>query len=386
MHCAADRAAACAAACAGARCLVRRYGRQIGACMVSACLVTALAACSPAGGPRHPGQASGSRPGPFARGRIVLVPGASGGFLALPAAQGFNGRPKIAVPPVPPATSGQAINLPLNAYAAVSSVQQTTLSEAQSLLTQMCMTSRGFVYTSLTTSTQDQALLQSIEYGFGITSLADAAADGYRQPVASSPQSPAPFLGGFTSFTELKQHAALVVALLGFAPGIRIGPIRQPGCLTVANNEIYRPGSTGLGDPVPVIAQQASTWTQTDPRILAADADWSKCMAQRGYHFANPQQAADHRWPSKPTAAETATAVADVSCKLRVNLANTWLTVEAAYQTALIGQNIATLANLQASFKSALNRVEALLASPADEAPALPGAPHRLLPPAQPSG
>ena len=56
-----------------------------------------------------------------------------------------------------------------------------------------------------------------------------------------------------------------------------------------------------------------------------------------------------------------------------MNLTNTWLTVEAAYQTALIGQNIATLANLQASFQGALNRVEALLASPAGLRPAEAG-------------
>jgi hypothetical protein len=58
-----------------------------------------------------------------------------------------------------------------------------------------------------------------------------------------------------------------------------------------------------------------------------------------------------------------------VTCKLQVNLINTWLTVEAAYQTALIGQNMGTLANLQASFQGALNRVEALLASPAEPTP-----------------
>ncbi len=88
-------------------------------------------------------------------------------------------------------------------------------------------------------------------------------------------------------------------------------------------------------------------------------------MAQRGYHYGSPQQAAQHNWPASPTAAETATAVADVSCRQHVNLTNTWLTVEAAYQNALIGQNIATLANLQASFQRVLNRVEALLASTA---------------------
>jgi hypothetical protein len=373
--------------CAADRPLMRRpvsRSRQIAACLLSACVI---AACSSGAG--HSGRA---RSGPFAHGRFVVVPGPGGGFLAVPAAAGINGRPKITVPPIPSEASGQAISLPLNSYAAVSGLQQTVLAEAQILLTQKCMAARGFVYTSQTTPSQEQALLQGIEYGFNgpfgranwlTISLSDASTYGYGQPAAaSSPPQIGVFLGGFSSFNDLKQHAALAVALLGFAPGVSIGPVREPGCLNIANNEIYRPGSSQLGDPVPAIAEQASMWTQTDPRVVAVTAAWSRCMARRGYRYASPQQAAGHNWPKNPTAAETATAVADVTCKQRVNLANTWLTVEAAYQTALIGQNIGTLANLQASFQSALNRVEALLASPAGAAPAGGGGRgHSLVPP-----
>lgn len=161
----------------------------------------------------------------------------------------------------------------------------------------------------------------------------------------------------------------MVTALLGFAPGVRIGRVRQEGCLNLANNEIYRPGSIQLGDPVPSIAQQAGVWTQTDPRVLAVNAAWSRCMARRGYRYSSPEQPEARNWPTTPTTTETATAVADVTCKQHVNLSNTWLTVEAAYQTALIGQNLATLANLQASFQGALKRVEGLLASSASTRP-----------------
>ena len=389
MHCAADRT--------GRRCLVSRHDRHLAACLLRACLLSAcllsacllsgclLTACSAASS----GQSGHVRPGPFARGRLVIVPGPGGGFLAVPAAPGFNGRPKITVPPIPAATSGQTISLPLNSYADVSGLQQTVLAEAQSLLTQKCMAARGFVYTGQATPTQEQALLQGIEYGFNgsaaranwlIISLSDASTYGYGQPAAASGPPPGGlFLGGFSSFNALSQHPALAAALLGFAPGVRIGPVPQEGCLTLANNEIYRPGSNQLGDPVPAIAQQASLFTQTDPRVIAVNAAWSRCMAQRGYHYASPQQAAGHNWPTTPTAAETETAVADVTCKQQVNLTNTWLTVEAAYQTALIGQDLATLANLQAGFQSALKRAEALLASPAVPAPGplVPGAGSR---------
>jgi hypothetical protein len=50
-----------------------------------------------------------------------------------------------------------------------------------------------------------------------------------------------------------------------------------------------------------------------------------------------------------------------VTCKAQTNLTNTWLTVEAAYQLALISQNLTALAQLQTSFQSLLQRAEALV-------------------------
>ncbi|MGO9082380.1 MAG: hypothetical protein ACLQDY_25690, partial [Streptosporangiaceae bacterium] len=57
----------------------------------------------------------------------------------------------------------------------------------------------------------------------------------------------------------------------------------------------------------------------------------------------------------------------------RVNFVNTWLTVEAAYQQALISQNLTELARLQASFGRLLQRAETVLRGPA--ALTLPSAP-----------
>ena len=349
MRCAADRA--------GRACLVSRCG-AIAVCLLGVCV---LAACSSAGNARHSGHAG----------------------LSFPGIAGSTGRPKIIVPPIPSATSGETISLPLNSYEDVAGLQQTVLAEAQALLTQRCMAARGFVYTSQAapTPTQEEALLQGIEYGWDVSvtralwltiSLSDARTYGYGQPAAASGAPPGGvYFGGGISFNDLnRKPPAWDVALLGFAPGARIGRIRQVGCLNLVNNEIYRPGGFQLGYEVPGIAQQAMLWTQTDPRVVAVDAAWSRCMARQGYHYGSPLQPAQHNWPTSPTAAETATAVADVTCKQHVNLTNTWLTVEAAYQNALIGQNIATLSNLQASFQRVLNRVEGLLAGTAGQQPA----------------
>ncbi len=53
--------------------------------------------------------------------------------------------------------------------------------------------------------------------------------------------------------------------------------------------------------------------------------------------------------------------MADVSCKTQTNLPNTWLTVEAAYQSALIAQNLTVLSQLQANFQGLLQRAEGML-------------------------
>jgi hypothetical protein len=345
----------------------RRLCGRITACLAAACL---LAACS---SPGKPGRSSEWRGrgthGPISA--LIPIRGPGGGFLVLAGTSGSGGRPKITVPPIPPANSNKPIDLPLNSYADVAILQQTVLTEADTLLAEQCMAARGFVYVAQATGSQDQAILQSTEYGFGVSSLADADTYGYGQPKSlASQEAGNAFLGGFASFEDLAhQPPAWTVALLGFAPGARIGRYSREGCLQQANSELYGSGGDGISDPVPSIAIQAGTWTLSDPRVLAVDAAWSRCMAPRGYKYRNPQQAADRNWPNTPTEVEAATAVADVSCKLEVNFTNTWLTVEAAYQTALLGQNLVALADLQSSFQKMLQRAEHLLTGSASPVP-----------------
>ena len=151
----------------------------------------------------------------------------------------------------------------------------------------------------------------------------------------------------------------------GLGPGGGAGPPRQMGCFQQAASEIYgRLGGNPTPDPVPGIAAQANQWTQHDPHVLAVERAWSACMARHGYSYHTPLQSQQHGWPSTPTTGEVAIAVADVSCKARTNLPNTWLTVEAAYQRALIAQNLTVLSQLQANFQGLLQRAEGMLGQP----------------------
>jgi hypothetical protein len=324
-------------------------------------LVCMAAGCS-SGHTRHRPH---PRPGFFGGGGAFVVGGVLVG-AGLPG--GKSGRPQITVPPIPPASSTQAITMPLDVYEQVESQEQDALSEAETLLTEQCMTARGFSYPAPASPNNGYQTLQAIEQDpFGLVSMSRAETFGYAQPKGSGGQGGPGFFGfvGGGIFASALNHRgpAYTMALFGFAPGAGGGgPGHQVGCFQQGYNEVFgRLGGNPNPDPVPGIAVQASQWAQTNPRVLAVDRAWSRCMAKRGYTFRNPQQAQQHHWPSAPTTVEVATAVADVSCKTQTNLPNTWLTIEAAYQRALVGQNLTVLSELQANFQGLLQRAEAQL-------------------------
>ena len=325
-------------------------------------------------------------PGRGPRPVFLIAPGGIAGVFAGGVAQlagtgpgGTGARPRISVGPIPPASSAQTITMPLNSYEQVASQQQDALQAASDLLVQRCMTSRGFSYQAAAQPGAGAAALQSVEEGYGVTSMSQAQVYGYGQPTAGPGAGPGPGAGaGPPVFVQQQQRhgSAWTSALLGEVVGARAGSSQRPGCLESAATELYGPaGSDANPDPVPLLTLQAAQWTQSDPRILAAERDWSRCMAGRGFTFSAPADAQGRNWPSTPTPAEIATAEADVSCKLATNLTNTWLTVEAAYQRSLTEQNLGALSALQHNFGVLLRRADTLLQIPFAD----PGAP--VIPP-----
>jgi hypothetical protein len=343
------------------------------AALAAACL---LAACTGApGGAGHHARSSLFPPGRRARffaPRVVILGGAGAGgspvfFIG---AGGGGSRPKITVPPIPPANSSLTIAMPLEAYQAISTQQQETLADASTLLIQHCMAARGFQDTnSASPPFSSVATLEQVEAsGAGLTSIAQARTFGFARPKGAGSGPSGPQIIGFVSAAgfgqSLKAGRAYAEALFGFGPGTGTGPGGHLGCLQQASKAVYG-AQVGepVPDPVPQIAEQAASFTQTDPRIRAVLRAWSACMARHFYHYASPSQVEGHHWRTPPNRAEIATAVADVTCKAQVNLLNTWLAVEAAYQQALIGQNLATLSQLQANFAPLLRRADAALAA-----------------------
>jgi hypothetical protein len=345
------------------------------AALAAACLV---AGCTGApGGTGHHARSPlfppGRRPR-FSAPRVVILGGggAAGGgpVIFIGAGGGGGSRPKITVPPIPSANSSLTVAMPLEAYQAISTQQQEALADASNVLVQHCMAARGFEDTrSASPPFSSVATLGQVEAdGAGLTSLTQARTFGFAHPKSTGSAPSGPQIIGFVSAAgfgqSLKAGQAYAEALFGFGPGFRAGPGGHLGCLQQAGKEVYGAlVGEPVPDPVPQIAEQAASFTQTDPRIRAVTRAWSKCMARHYYHYASPSQVEGHRWRTPPNRAEIATAVADVTCKTQTNLLNTWLAVEAAYQQALIGQNLVTLSQLQANFAPLLRRADAALAA-----------------------
>jgi hypothetical protein len=341
----------CAASSPAARC-----GASLAAALAA---VAVLAGCTGGGGHPPAGaqrRTEGSGGGVHA---LVVLPSTDGGPDAVVGISSSAGsRPRISVPRIAPASSASSITMPLDAYEQISIQQQGILNDAVVLLTQQCMAARGFVYTAQAQGSDSLASIQEIENtGLGLTSLTQAQTYGYRTSQSHSGQLSTGPVGSAAEpnlGSAIKQHGT------GWADALdRPGRGSSAGCLVIALSQLEGPGQTDLAVG---LAYQAEQWTRTDPRLGAASQAWSRCMARRGLTYSSPLAAAQHRWPKLPSRTEIATAIADVTCKTQANLVNTWQTVNAAYQQALVNRNPIQLAEAQASFASALRRAENLLA------------------------
>lgn len=80
-----------------------------------------------------------------------------------------------------------------------------------------------------------------------------------------------------------------------------------------------------------------------EPAVVEVFAAWSACMADRGFDYPTPvEAAADPRWESGgdgPSAAEVEAATADVACKGEASVVETWRDAEEAAQLGLIEEH-----------------------------------------------
>ena len=118
-------------------------------------------------------------------------------------------------------------------------------------------------------------------------------------------------------------------------------PEPQRRCLDEATKIIAGTGPLGNSDLVRKIAWESYEHSLRSPTVTEAVSRWSSCMATKGYGYATPQDAesAFDLNSTVVTEKEIATAVADVSCKQKIQLVDTWYSVEKDYQSVEIAKH-----------------------------------------------
>ncbi|WP_182900032.1 hypothetical protein [Microbispora sp. H10830] len=137
-----------------------------------------------------------------------------------------------------------------------------------------------------------------------------------------------------------------------------------PGGCTAKADALLNRGARGVApadaskrfddDEVPRYVDSAAELASKDPRIAAAEREWSDCMRSEGFDYLNTGQASgDPRWTAtvnddlspKPrgTPAEIDTAVADARCRAETGYFAVRRTVHVEAQNRVIGQNRARL-------------------------------------------
>ncbi len=247
-----------------------------------------------------------------------------------------------AVSEVPRLLNTLDLRLPLDRY--LPSLHQVDQrSTAYRILTVRCL-KRFDVHVMLPEPPTGVGLRSQNERRYGLTDAAAAARLGYglghRDPRAHADER--------QEAQDLKPRALAV--LTGDGAALPAG-VPNGGCRGAAQHRLT-PVSPATGDALDEdLPQRLSLETfqrsQRDPRVRAANADWSSCMRAQGHHYQNPlDPPADPDFERPGGALERETAKDDVACKKSTNLVGRWYAIESAYQNILIKKHHRELTQL----------------------------------------
>lgn len=269
----------------------------------------------------------------------ALVAGIVGivGATALTAAAAPHASPPAEprVDSIPTITDSRDISLPLDAYVQGFADRQTVL-RAEYALTKSCVEKFGFEFAAPAWDKSPADVPnggQPAHYRlYGLLDEEHAKQMGYHS-YGEKPASEAAYVD-----KKLPDGYYNVVAAKFGGGTVNGKAIPDGGCLGAARREVE--GTTDLSMP-DQLAFDAWTASNSDSRVVAAFAKWSRCMAGSGYHYSTPMEANnDPKWSvAKASAEEIAVAVADVGCKKATNLAGVRMAVNAAYQRKAISQH-----------------------------------------------
>jgi len=203
----------------------------------------------------------------------------------------------------------------------------------------------------------------SDEYGyFGTGNALDQGYDRVTDQAPARTNRPALPAASLAVLTGKNRAGAPVTSYLGRT-------VPAGGCAMYAQDAVGgplpQPDISTLPDGGPQIPP-------TDPRLVAADARWSACMAAKGFSYPTPIAAfLDPKWVPQSeaqfqdytvTPAQIATATADLACKKSTNLVGVAVAVETAYDKQYIAAHAAALARFENQLHDRVAKAERIVA------------------------
>jgi|GEM_PF-2722936 len=242
---------------------------------------------------------------------------------------------------IPPVNAAEP-SLPFNSYT-LSGDTGATVYYAGTLLVQNCMEKKGFppIISSLVALEQNPFYASHLgltSQTFGVYNLKEAETSGY--DIYSNPST--------ALSAENMSHAnALENTYMkkygqsyGIASDTCVKRLYASNFLTSQQNHELNTINSLLNNQI----NDAISRTQHNPILLSDIKKWSACMALHGYDVKSPPPANNGSSPRDLdyvplTKAEIAEAVTDYKCKVKVNMMNTWLAVDAYYQRQTINEH-----------------------------------------------
>ncbi|MEU8076550.1 hypothetical protein AB0B31_13985 [Catellatospora citrea] len=255
------------------------------------------------------------------------------------------------------------IVMPLDVYI-LTREQRISINNARELLIRDCVNKHGLQVTGRVASGDQPSRQVMIGRRYGIIDADAAARTGYRADAevaadagkAGGGWNPTPEEFRVVSGKDQVTGENTVGQLVGGTA------IAEGGCASEAGRQLSADGgelASNYGDTLQV---ETYAMAERDSRVVAAVAEWSKCMAEAGYTYSSPWEPNNRDWGPKPTNEEIATAVADVACRRKVDLVGIWLAVESAYQQRVIDENHQRLEQSRQAYEVQLRNASKIVA------------------------
>lgn len=250
------------------------------------------------------------------------------------------------------------ISLPIDDFRPDAASENLVLS-AEHALTGACMERFGMSLNVPVWSVPDQH--HDYDRLFGVLSMDEAEAFGYHLPGESPAASGLGSARPNANPEEVKP--GYIEVFMGDADELNGITIPDGGCIGEARTTLGDDGE--LRALIEEAINHGLAQSDLDPRVGAAFAAWSACMANAGYQYGRPADPInDPRWNTETataTPAEIGVAVADVQCKIETDLTGLRVAVAAAWQQEFIKEHAAELRAAVAAFEQQRRAAEAAL-------------------------